>query len=689
MGKGFYIGKRLRLVFLVLGISAVVSILALSVIYSQEKRKSNKPWDKYRLPDSLSPQFYNVTLWPRLVMDERGMYFFTGTSGVAFTCLKETDLILIHSSKLNYTLTPQSHHAMLTGLGGTLAPAIVKTWLQTQTQFMVIHLKDKLQVGKSYWLHTEFRGELSDDLGGFYRSEYVENGVKKVLATTQLQPTDARKAFPCFDEPAMKAVFHITLLHPPETVALSNGMELGTEIIIINNQEVLRTRFEPSAKMSSYLLAFVVSEFTNIQSSPEADILINIALPDFSAGAMENWGLVTYRETSLLYDPKVSSIANRQLVATVISHELAHMWFGNLVTMRWWNNVWLNEGFATYVSYLGADYAEPTWNIKDLMVLHELQGVFEVDALVSSHPLSSREDEISTPAHINGLFDTITYSKGAMVLRMLSEFLSEPIFAKGLSNYLQQFAYSTTVYTDLWKKLQEVVDGDSSVHLPESIKEIMNRWILQMGYPVVTVNTNTGGISQQHFLMDSEAKVDSPSEYNYEWYVPITWMKKGVNMGQHWLLSKTATHEPMRTNTEWVLANVNVTGYFRVNYDPQNWERLLTQLSLDHKMYLRGKVQPLFDHFRVITSNWTQIPSGHMDRIHPDLKRTVYCNAIASGGVEEWDFGWKMFKNASIAAEAMTLLFALSCSKEPWLLNRQAKVIDRGFDALRPPERFR
>ncbi|XP_056608835.1 aminopeptidase N-like isoform X2 [Triplophysa dalaica] len=706
---------------------------------------------------------------------------------------------------------------MLTGLGGTLAPAILKTRLQIQTQFMVIHLKDKLQVGKSYWLHTEFRGELSDDLGGFYRSEYVENGVKKVLATTQFQPTDARKAFPCFDEPAMKAVFHVTLLHPPETVALSNGMELGTEIIIINNQKVLRTRFEPSAKMSTYLLAFVVSEFTQIQSSPEADILIRIwarreaietgqgdyalkltfpilkffemyynttyplsksdqiALPDFSAGAMENWGLVTYRETSLLYNPKVSSIANRQLVATVISHELAHMWFGNLVTMSWWNNVWLNEGFATYVSYLGADYAEPTWNIKDLMVLHELQGVFEVDALVSSHPLSSREDEISTPVHINELFDTITYSKGAMVLRMLSEFLSEPIFAKGLSNYLQQFAYGTTVYTDLWKKLQEVVDADSSVHLPASIKEIMNRWILQMGYPVVTVNTNTGGISQQHFLIDSEAKVDSPSEYNYEWFVPITWMKKGVNMGQHWLLSKTATHEPMRTNTEWVLANVNVTGYFRVNYDLQNWERLLTQLSLDHKaipvlnrgqiiddafnlaraniihttlalsmtmylseereyipwesaiknlryfflmfersevygplkMYLRRKVQPLFDHFKVITSNWTQIPSGHMDRfnqvnaislacktgvdgcleltrvwyrrwmenpysnpIHPDLKRTVYCNAIASGGVEEWDFGWKMYKNASIAAEAMTLLFALSCSKEPWLLNR-------------------
>lgn len=198
MGKGIYISKRLGSFFLVLGISAVVSIFALSVIYSQERNKnkehftvvstaapssnsppSNEPWDKYRLPDTLSPQYYNVTLWPRLVMDERGTYVFTGTSGVAFTCLKETDLILIHSSHLNYTLTPQTHHAKLTGLAGTVAPAILKTWLQTQTQFLVVHLKDKLQVGKSYWLYTEFRGELSDNLGGFYRSEYVENGVKK------------------------------------------------------------------------------------------------------------------------------------------------------------------------------------------------------------------------------------------------------------------------------------------------------------------------------------------------------------------------------------------------------------------------------------------------------------------------------------------------------------------------------
>uniref|UniRef100_A0A671SEP6 Aminopeptidase n=1 Tax=Sinocyclocheilus anshuiensis TaxID=1608454 RepID=A0A671SEP6_9TELE len=794
MGKGFYISKPLGFVLFGLGAGAVLTIFALSVVYAQEKRKnevnardgtrivttaaphrtsapSNEAWDKYRLPDALLPEYYNVTLWPRLVPDEQGMYIFTGKSGVVFTCVKETNLILIHSNELNFTLTSEMHHAKLTGLGGTSAPAILKTWFQTQTQFMVIQLKGKLQVGKSYWLYTEFRGELSDNLGGFYRSEYTENDVKKVVATTQMQPTAARNAFPCFDEPSMKAVFHLTLLHPPGTVALSNGMELGTKSITIDNQEVLQTRFEPTEKMSTYLLAFVVSEFTNIRSPPEANILIRIwgrreaiescqgdyalnvtfpilkylenyynttyplsksdqiALPDFAAGAMENWGLVTYRELSLFYDPKVSSNEDKEWVVTVITHELAHMWFGNLVTMRWWNDLWLNEGFASYVSYLAADYVEPTWNIKDLMVQQQVQRAFGVDALVSSHPLSSREDEVITPDQIDQLFDTITYSK---VFIMCQKQLEITLLS---SNYLHEYAYSNTVYTDLWKKLQEV---NSSIQLPASINQIMNGWILQMGFPVVTIDTRTGSITQQHFLIHPEAVVDKPSDYNYEWFVPITWMKSGSNMGQHWLLTKTASYEPMKTDTDWLLANLNVTGYYRVNYDPQNWERLLTQLNSDHSVIpVLNRGQIIDDAFNLIINitlalrttkylyeekeyiPWEsairnleyfflmfdrtevygplQVCLLHIISVNqfnsiqnsvktsslqiflvwfssvvipPNLKVTVYCNAIAAGGVEEWDFGWQMFKNSTIAAEAEKLLYGLSCTKEPWLLNR-------------------
>uniref|UniRef100_A0A671SFY3 Aminopeptidase n=1 Tax=Sinocyclocheilus anshuiensis TaxID=1608454 RepID=A0A671SFY3_9TELE len=792
MGKGFYISKPLGFVLFGLGAGAVLTIFALSVVYAQEKRKnevnardgtrivttaaphrtsapSNEAWDKYRLPDALLPEYYNVTLWPRLVPDEQGMYIFTGKSGVVFTCVKETNLILIHSNELNFTLTSEMHHAKLTGLGGTSAPAILKTWFQTQTQFMVIQLKGKLQVGKSYWLYTEFRGELSDNLGGFYRSEYTENDVKKVVATTQMQPTAARNAFPCFDEPSMKAVFHLTLLHPPGTVALSNGMDF-IEVFpkLYNGSLDCLTRFEPTEKMSTYLLAFVVSEFTNIRSPPEANILIRIwgrreaiescqgdyalnvtfpilkylenyynttyplsksdqiALPDFAAGAMENWGLVTYRELSLFYDPKVSSNEDKEWVVTVITHELAHMWFGNLVTMRWWNDLWLNEGFASYVSYLAADYVEPTWNIKDLMVQQQVQRAFGVDALVSSHPLSSREDEVITPDQIDQLFDTITYSK---VFIMCQKQLEITLLSSVVFN---------TVYTDLWKKLQEVVDADSSIQLPASINQIMNGWILQMGFPVVTIDTRTGSITQQHFLIHPEAVVDKPSDYNYEWFVPITWMKSGSNMGQHWLLTKTASYEPMKTDTDWLLANLNVTGYYRVNYDPQNWERLLTQLNSDHSVIpVLNRGQIIDDAFNLVRAEiinitlalrttkylyeekeyipWESairnleyfflmfdrtevygplqvcllhiiiqlkafrifLPAhfrsfwfGSVQLIPPNLKVTVYCNAIAAGGVEEWDFGWQMFKNSTIAAEAEKLLYGLSCTKEPWLLNR-------------------
>ncbi|XP_043099183.1 aminopeptidase N [Puntigrus tetrazona] len=839
MGKGYYISKHLATAAMVLAAIALVTIIALSVVYNREKSKnaakwtnattspvpptpktSNEPWDKYRLPDTLSPEYYNVTLWPRLVKNTNGMYIFTGISGVMFTCVKKTDLILIHCNKLNLTLF-KGHHAKLTGPSGLTAPAIKTTWFQKETQYLVIQLEGKLKPGKSYWLYTEFTGELADDLEGFYRSEYTEDGEKKIIAITQMQATYARQAFPCFDEPGMKAVFYITLIHDLETTALSNSQEIKTENVVIDGTAVTRTIFGPTKKMSTYLVAFVVSDFKYINSKDKKGVLVRIwarkkaiedrqgdyalkitqpileffekyyntsyplsksdqiALPDFSSGAMENWGLVTYRETALLYDPRTSANGNKQRIATVVSHELAHMWFGNLVTLKWWNDLWLNEGFASYVEYLGADYAEPTWNMKDQIILYDLQRAFAVDSLTSSHPLSRKEEEVNTPSEISEMFNTISYSKGAAVLKMLSEFLTEPVFAKGLGNYLRQFAFASTVYSDLWDHLQKAVDLTPGVKLPYSVHEIMNRWILQMGFPVITIDTRTGNVSQKHFLLEPEAVVARKSEFNYEWFVPIKWTKKQQQpqvQDQLWLLQKSAIHKPMKVSkNEWVLANLYVSGYFRVNYDLGNWERLLSQLESDHQVipvvnraqilddafnlarasiinitlalrttkylvrerqyipweaalrnlnyffqlfdrsevygamqaYLKKQVKPLFEYFGTISSNWTTVPSGHTDQftqiialslacstgvegcreltkswfkkwmqnpqnnaIHPNLRSTVYCDAIAAGGAEEWNFGWQMFQKATVAAEAVKLRSALACTKVPWLLNR-------------------
>lgn len=816
---------------------ALVTIIALSIAYDKERAKNQsqtgeadaasmptssptpslplEPWDRYRLPDALLPSSYNLTLWPRLEANADGLYIFTGQSYVFFKCVKATDLVIIHSNKLNLT-SFDGHLAQLTAEHHS-APAIEKSWLVPKTHYLVLQLRSSLTVGETYVLHTRFQGELADDLEGFYRSEYIEDGVKKIVATSQMQAPYARKAFPCFDEPAMKAVFNVSVIHSRDTVALSNGKETAVEDTVIDGESVRITTFEPTARMSTYLLAFIVCDFAHIHST-QKDVLIRIwarrkaidnrmgdyalnvtgpilefyeryynaayplsksdqiALPDFNAGAMENWGLVTYRETALLYDPIVSSIQNKERVLSVIAHELAHMWFGNLVTVRWWNDLWLNEGFASYVEYLGADYAEPTWNIKDDIVVSDMQRAFGVDALASSHPLSCAEDEVSTPAQISEMFSTISYSKGAAVLRMLSEFLSEAVFAKGLSSYLNTFAFGNTVYTDLWDHLQQAAQSTPGVEIPHTVHEIMNRWTLQMGFPVVTIDTRTGSISQKHFLLDPDSVVERPSQFNYTWFVPIKWMKSGVEQQQFWLLHQTDSNTQMKVSgNNWILANTNVSGYFRVNYDANNWDRLISLLSSNHKTlsvmnraqiiddafnlarakiinttlalkttkylsketdyipwdvamknlyyytlmfertevygalksYLKKQIQPLYEHFKVMTDNWTKVPTGHSDQynqktaisvgcwvdvegcreltkswfrqwmenpahnpIHPNLKSTVYCNAIAFGEHEEWDFAWKMFRNATVASEASRLRMAMGCTRAPWLLNR-------------------
>uniref|UniRef100_A0A8C5BIZ8 Aminopeptidase n=2 Tax=Gadus morhua TaxID=8049 RepID=A0A8C5BIZ8_GADMO len=644
----------------VLAMVSVTTIVTLWTLTLTGTEARTPPWTSHRLPTTLKPLKYTVTLWPRLTPDPNGLYLFTGNSTVEFECVEETDLILIHSNRLNYTVPENRHLGVVSAPDGVFAPGVRLSWLEGSTQYLVLQLYSKLVKGQRYRLYTAFTGELADDLAGFYRSEYLEDGVKKIVATSQMHPTHARKTFPCFDEPAMKAVFHITLIHPRGTTALSNGLETNVTDARISEVDVTRTTFEPTEIMSSYLLALVVCDYSNL-SAQQGDTLIRIwarrsaieeghgdyalsltgpildffqeyynityplsksdqiALPDFYFGAMENWGLVMYRETNLLYDPLTSSNRNRETTATIIAHELAHMWFGNLVTLKWWNEVWLNEGFASYVSYLGADKAEPSWRVKDLIVLDDIHRVFAVDALASSHPLSSPEDSIVLPHQIGEQFDAISYSKGAAVLRMLSDLLSEKVFVQGLSSYLNHFAHGNTVGTDLWEHLQKAVKLNGVV-LPGTVQDIMNRWVLQMGFPVVTVDTTTGIVSQEHFLLSPAPNLPSP--YNYEWLIPIRWMKlSGLQKDLWWLMNSTEVNMDMKTaGDEWVLANIDVTGYYRVHYDRGNWEKLIGQLKADHQAIpLINRAQLVDDAFNLARA--AIVPSTHA------LQTTVYLSA--------------------------------------------------------------
>ncbi|XP_013014240.1 aminopeptidase N [Cavia porcellus] len=844
MAKGFYISKSLGILGILLGVAAICTIVALSVVYAQEKNRNaensaadsasstttttapattvdeSKPWNRYRLPTSLVPISYQVTLRPYFTPNAHGLYIFEGKSTVRFSCQEATNMIIIHSKKLNYTTQSSTgQRVALRSVDGSQPPAIDRTELVERTEYLVVHLQGHLSVGREYEMDSQFQGELADDLAGFYRSEYRENGQLKVVATTQMQAADARKSFPCFDEPAMKATFDITLIHPAHYQALSNMLPKGPSVPYPGDSSLVITEFKTTPKMSTYLLAYIISEFHSVESKSPDNVMIRIwarpsaiaeghaeyalnvtgpilsffgkhydtpypleksdqiGLPDFNAGAMENWGLVTYRENSLLFDPESSSISNQERVVTVVAHELAHQWFGNLVTVAWWNDLWLNEGFASYVEYLGADYAEPTWNLKDLIVINEVYRVMAVDALASSHPLTSPAGEINTPAQISEVFDTISYSKGASVIRMLSDFLTEDLFKKGLASYLQAFEYKNTVYQDLWSHLQKAVDAQSVIKLPASVSTIMDRWILQMGFPLITVDTSTGEVSQEHFLLDPNAEVTRPSDFNYQWIVPISSIKSGTPQTEFWLngVKKAQDSRFQTSGNQWVLLNINVTGYYLVNYDENNWKKIQAQLesnpsvipvinraqvihdafdlasaqkmpvtlALDNtrflireteympwatalsslnyfklmfdrtevygpmKTYLKKQVEPLYLYFKELTKEWSVRPPTLMEQynevnaistacsnglqdckemvknlfhqwmndsknnpIHPNLRTTVYCNAIAEGSEAEWDFAWNQFLNATLVNEADKLRSGLACSNEVWILNR-------------------
>uniref|UniRef100_A0A8B9L915 Aminopeptidase n=1 Tax=Astyanax mexicanus TaxID=7994 RepID=A0A8B9L915_ASTMX len=628
MGKGVYISKGLAIATVVLTVSAVSGIVLMVVMY-QLQIKENPPEEpptlipttpiptgpppNLRLPDNLIPERYEVFLQPYFytVLENNTVqsHVFKGNSTVTFKCVKDTRSIFLHALQLSVSNVKVTDSVTRKNIEVERYEVHIN-----KTNFFEIQLKEVLNGNGSYYeLFTEFEGELLDDLAGLYMSRYTENPVnedddqKRFLMASQMQPTDARKVFPCFDEPALKAVFSITIIHRPETKARSNTPE--GKYTDIDGEQWIVTKFEPTPIMSTYLLAFTVNQFTDKEVKLENKEIrffrkkVNsmflftdqIAIPDFGAGAMENWGLIMYRETALLYEEGVSSTSNKEWIATVIAHELAHQWFGNLVTMKWWNNLWLSEGFATYISYLGVNKVEPTWDILDLIVLKEVQPAMEVDSLNSSHPLSSTEAEIQTTAEISDLFDSISYSKGAAVLRMLCAHIGETAFFEGLKLYLKNNQYQSTDTTDLWKYMKEVSTED--------VESIMYGWTEQVGYPVISINTSTGEIWQEQFLLNQTG------DYGLEWQVPIRFMKSPLfKVEKEVLREKVARPAYDLKPGEWLLANINCTGYYRVNYDEENWYKLIDQMETDHHdIPLISRGQLIDDAFNLARAKYVNV----------------------------------------------------------------------------------
>ncbi|OWR40682.1 hypothetical protein KGM_208533 [Danaus plexippus plexippus] len=317
----------------------------------------------------------------------------------------------------------------------------------------------------------------------------------------------------------------------------------------------------------------------SLSSAFEMKDMDMIAIPDYVSGATEHWGLITYRETSFLIDNDLASSRNKLSVANTVAHELAHMWFGNLVTMKWWDEVWLNEGFASYMQVKALNAIEPSWTMLDQFLVRTMHSVLDIDSKLSSHPIVQT---VETPDEITAIFDSISYNKGASVLRMLEGFIGEENFRLGVSDYLKKYKYGNTITQDLLSSLEPYFRKDNPTL---SLTYIMDTWTRQMGYPLISIKSgdkpNTYIIRQERFLIDPEAKDPEPSKYNYRWLIPITYTSdKGRNDNITWFPDNSDSIQlTLNDGEEWFKINNNQIGYYRVNYEDSMWIKLVEQLK--------------------------------------------------------------------------------------------------------------
>ncbi|EFX81628.1 hypothetical protein DAPPUDRAFT_317254 [Daphnia pulex] len=598
--------------------------------YAKNGEIEPRQGEDLRLPGNILPRLYNIRLLPFI---EVGNWTTDGYVEISVDCIIATVNISINS--LDLTID-QPSITVTDELTGNPIPVVNFIDEQSTRELITLQVSQPLTVGGRYKITMKYISVLNTLLTGFYRSDYEENGEVKYLAVSDFEATSARRAFPCFDEPTMKANFTITLGRKETWTSASNMPLIRTEPMA-GVTGFVWDYYETSVTMSTYLVAFLVSEFVGIPSEPGlsnvefriwaradarnlTDYARNIgprvleffesffaidyplpkqdmaAIPDFAAGAMENWGLITYREQYLLTDPTTTSARSFQFAAIIIAHELSHQWFGNLVTMDWWNALWLNEGFASYMEYIGTDAVEPDFRMNDQFIIENLQYVFGVDALETSRPINI---EVNTPAEINSMFDAISYEKGSCVIRMCADFIGFDTFQRGLTRYLNDNAYGNAGQDNLWAALQTQADLENVV-LPATIKEIMDTWTYKMGFPYITVTRDyqTGGalVTQERFLLRKSN--DSTDPIVYQWWVPLTYTSDYQTNKRDWLsvdqISKTLPNLGAAAN-QWVIFNIDQQNYYRVAYDTSNYAMIRDQLMMDHQKFSDNNRGQLLD----------------------------------------------------------------------------------------------
>ncbi|XP_034094361.1 endoplasmic reticulum aminopeptidase 1b [Gymnodraco acuticeps] len=582
------------------------------------------PWGSMRLPKTISPIHYDLTIHPNLTTLD-----FTGVVRIQLDVHEDTNAIILHSKHL---------HISNVLLFATEGVKPLKVSAHPRFNQLALESDSVLAKGRRYEVQLEFAANFSESYHGFYKSSYrTSSGEVRVMASTQFEATFARLAFPCFDEPAFKANFTIRITREPRHIAISNMPMVKTDEL---PGGLLKDHFDTTVKMSTYLVAYIVSDFLSVSKTTQHGVKISVyavpekidqtafaldaavklldfyddyfdipyplpkqdlaAIPDFQSGAMENWGLTTYRETGLLFDPDKSSASDKLGITKVIAHELAHQWFGNLVTMEWWNDLWLNEGFAKFMEFISLRITYPELQVDDFF-LGKCFEAMEVDSLSSSHPVST---PVENPTQIQEMFDDVSYDKGACILNMLRDFLTPEAFEIGIIRYLKRYSYQNTVNSHLWESLTNVCNSDDldegrikhkefcSKRDVQSgatkwysgdeldVRAIMDTWTLQEGFPLVTVEVRGREVrlSQERYLKTDDYSLTE----GFLWQIPLTYMTSTSSTVHRFLLKTKTDVLYLPEEADWVKFNVDMSGYYMVHYAGEGWNSIIKLLHYNH-----------------------------------------------------------------------------------------------------------
>jgi puromycin-sensitive aminopeptidase len=487
-----------------------------------------------------------------------------------------------------------------------------------------LHASDTIFPG-SYTIRLEFQGEITQNMNGMYPCKFEHEGITKQLIATQFESHHAREVFPCIDEPEAKATFDLTLHSPLHETVLSNTPIKNQTTV--DNTHI--TTFETTPLMPTYLLAFAFGELAYKEAHTKDGVLVRtyatpenidftdfaldvavkclefyndyfaipyplkkcdmIALPDFASGAMENWGLITYREQAMFVDHSNTTLAAKQYVAMVVAHELAHQWFGNLVTMRWWTDLWLNEGFASWIEYMAVDHIFPEWEMWTQFNVDEQQQALKLDALEHTHPI---EVTVNHPEEIRTIFDAISYSKGASIIHMLHDYLGTESFRDGLRHYLSRHKYANTDTVDLWTALEEISD--------KPVREFMHAWTTQSGFPLLhaEVTHNSVSVKQERFFSNPRHRTTDPSTW------PVALLSNHSAVPE--ILTENAVSIELHDTSSFKL-NMGQSGFYRVTYNSSHLKRL-------GELIREGKLS-VVDRVGILSDLFESAKSGHANTI--------------------------------------------------------------------------